>query len=243
MKSEKISKYWDEKWSKETTDKLKLHNFGICVKDLVLFTKKLVLNLPLQERSKILDIGGATGKILQFYFDNDLYKNFEFYIVDISKEALKIAEKRGYKTFCIDIENSGLPFLENEFSLVILQEVIEHLHNPEIVLREIFRVLKPKGFVVVTTPNVVSLHDRLRILLGYKPSCMLLDETHIKFFTHSDIETLLSKCKFKVIFSSTQGIYIPVRFLWFKKYIKIPFIHKIFKELGQNIIIIGQKFK
>jgi SAM-dependent methyltransferase len=47
---------------------------------------------------------------------------------------------------------------DNEFDLVILDQVLEHLPNPDLAMREIHRVLKPNGFAIVTTPFLVPVH-------------------------------------------------------------------------------------
>jgi ubiquinone/menaquinone biosynthesis C-methylase UbiE len=47
---------------------------------------------------------------------------------------------------------------DNEFDLVILDQVLEHLPDPERAMGEIRRVLKPNGFAIVTTPFLVPVH-------------------------------------------------------------------------------------
>ena len=61
--------------------------------------------------------------------------------------------------------NERLPFPADAFDLVYAIEVFEHLHRPYDVLRECHRILKPGGFLVVSTPNILHLQSRLRFLL------------------------------------------------------------------------------
>lgn len=61
--------------------------------------------------------------------------------------------------------NERLPFAAASFDLVYSIEVFEHLHRPYDVLKECHRVLKPGGFLVVSTPNILHLQSRLRFLL------------------------------------------------------------------------------
>jgi SAM-dependent methyltransferase len=66
-----------------------------------------------------------------------------------------------------NIEEDKFPYKDNEFELVIFAEIIEHLLNdPCSVLREIKRVLKPDGYLVLTTPNVARLENVARIIQG-----------------------------------------------------------------------------
>jgi ubiquinone/menaquinone biosynthesis C-methylase UbiE len=58
--------------------------------------------------------------------------------------------------------NQGLPFEDTSFDYVVMLEVIEHLQNPYFVLREISRVLKKEGILLLSTPNILNLKSRFR---------------------------------------------------------------------------------
>jgi len=60
--------------------------------------------------------------------------------------------------------NSPLPFRSTSFDGVDLVEVIEHIENQPQLIREIHRVLKPGGVVVISTPNILNVMSRLRFL-------------------------------------------------------------------------------
>jgi SAM-dependent methyltransferase len=60
--------------------------------------------------------------------------------------------------------NCFLPFQPASFDAVDLVEVIEHIENQPQLLREIARVLKPDGVVLVSTPNVLNVMSRVRFL-------------------------------------------------------------------------------
>ena len=66
--------------------------------------------------------------------------------------------------------NSPLPFKSACFDGVNLTEVIEHIENQAQLIREIARVLKPDGVVVISTPNVLNLHSRVRFLFTGFPA-------------------------------------------------------------------------
>lgn len=101
---------------------------------------------------------------LAYYCYEYARKGMDVYGIDFSLNALKqsklISKNSKPYLFCADIEN--MPFGDNSFDLVYGGGVIEHLPNPEIVLREIFRVLKPGGLVFNTVPllNLGSLTYR-----------------------------------------------------------------------------------
>src|SRR5215475_10495446 len=60
--------------------------------------------------------------------------------------------------------NAFLPFQSASFDAVDLVEVIEHIENQAQLIREIARVLKPDGVVLISTPNVLNVMSRVRFL-------------------------------------------------------------------------------
>lgn len=77
----------------------------------------------------------------------------------------KVVEEVTFKHF--NVENDIFPYADREFDLVIFAEIIEHLLNdPCQVLREIKRVLKIDGTLILTTPNVARLENVTRLISG-----------------------------------------------------------------------------
>jgi SAM-dependent methyltransferase len=60
--------------------------------------------------------------------------------------------------------NALLPFRTASFDAVDLVEVIEHIENQPQLIREIARVLKPNGLVLISTPNILNMTSRVRFL-------------------------------------------------------------------------------
>jgi SAM-dependent methyltransferase len=115
-------------------------------------------------------------------------------------------KKKGYSVAAIDIEpqyrdgmrvdaNGTLPFSDNEFDLIWCSEVIEHLSDPASTIAEFKRVLKPTGWMVMTTPNQSFWMFRLIEAVGVSMQ-RLENETHTCFFTYPDIKNLVGKCDF-----------------------------------------------
>jgi SAM-dependent methyltransferase len=70
-------------------------------------------------------------------------------------------------THHFNVENERFPFADGWFDVVLFCEVLEHLlHDPLFALREIRRVLKPEGTLILTTPNVARLENVARLLAG-----------------------------------------------------------------------------
>ena len=106
----------------------------------------------------------------------------EIYGVDISKEALKKASSNGIKTFYGDLSSFKIPFKDNNFDFILSAGVLEYLINPDNMLREVYRVLKPgKYFIVEIFHSLGSWTNRFSLLLGYQPfGCFVSTE-----FPHS----------------------------------------------------------
>ncbi len=64
----------------------------------------------------------------------------------------------------VDINLEPLPYADDSFDLVTCTEVVEHLENYHALLREAFRVLRPGGLLVLSTPNVLNMNSRLRYM-------------------------------------------------------------------------------
>ncbi len=121
--------------------------------------KKYIEN-TLGSRNKlvILDYGCGTGGTTKF-----LEKYGTVYGVDISSEAIKFARKRNTNSQLI--KDNKIPFKKNNFDLVVLLDVIYHKNfNTNLDLKEIKRVLKPNGILLITNPTLKILngyHDKL----------------------------------------------------------------------------------
>jgi ubiquinone/menaquinone biosynthesis C-methylase UbiE len=115
-----------------------------------------------------------------------------------------------------------LPFADETFSLVTANMVVEHVENPERVLREVYRVLAPGGRFLFHTPNAkyfeVAIARRIPSAL-MKVVAGLLDgragddvfPTHYRFNTAEDIERLardcgLSTCFIRHVECTAQGV-------------------------------------
>ncbi len=109
-----------------------------------------------------------------------------------------------------DIEVSNFPFKDNTFDVVLFTEVLEHLRiNPLHVLKEINRVLKPGGILVLTTPNLYSLWNVGRFLIGrgifpdpyteFKKLEEIGHMGHIREYSVKEIKKLLENTNFVVI--------------------------------------------
>lgn len=95
--------------------------------------------------------------------DVSLVDNFKIaYIFDISYHAVKTNYYNGLNTFTADALNIPLP--SQSIDLIICSEVLEHIPQINIALREFSRILTPNGNLIVSSPNWFSLFGIVRLL-------------------------------------------------------------------------------
>jgi len=107
-----------------------------------------------------LDIGSGTGALIQLIKEH--YPDLETSVCDYSDAFMKIP---GQKVETVDLNHDTLPYKDNSFDLITFTEVAEHLENHHTIIREIYRVLKPGGMLVMTTPNILNIKSRIRFFL------------------------------------------------------------------------------
>jgi len=111
-----------------------------------------------EKPGKVLDIGCGDGD----YSYNLQKMGFDVLGGDMDVERFRYKDQVPFKKCNI---TEKLPFTDNSFDFVVLAEVIEHLKNPYDVIKELCRILKPKGKLVLSTPNILNLKSRMRFLV------------------------------------------------------------------------------
>jgi 2-polyprenyl-3-methyl-5-hydroxy-6-metoxy-1,4-benzoquinol methylase len=114
------------------------------------------LGLPLG--AKILDAPCGDGEV-----SIELAKlGFEVSAVDMVDELLPEARVFLGSRFRVANMTRPLPWPDASFDVILCIEGIEHLEDAFAFLREIWRLLRPGGILIVTTPNIISLRSRVR---------------------------------------------------------------------------------
>lgn len=89
--------------------------------------------------------------------------------VDVSAPSVATAVDRGIEAVVCEVGAEPLPFADGSIDLVYMSEVIEHLVDPDAALDDISRVLKDRGYLLLTTPNLACLLNRIFLLFGAQP--------------------------------------------------------------------------
>ncbi len=161
--------------------------------------------------TNLLDIGCGTGAATE-----KLREVLHLDIVDgVDLLVGKISSPSWLRLKKVDIDEEDLPYPDGFFESIYCGEVIEHLVDPDHLLNEMYRVLSPTGFCVVTTPNLASWFNRILLPLGFQPfftSVSLEHEEagkfgkigvsghkgHLRVFTWKALRDLLKLHQFKI---------------------------------------------
>lgn len=122
---------------------------------------------------------------------------FKVFCLDIEPRQYKeILENRGCRVFKVDLEHEPIPLSTGSVDGVIFTEVLEHLSPYHIpwTMYELNRILKIGRYLFLSTPNVVSIGKRVKMLLGKNP----LGKKHVKEYTMDEVKELVEEAGFSV---------------------------------------------
>ena len=135
----------------------------------------------------LLDVGCALGDCLEQAKDLG-WNNPQG--LEVSEYAVNFAKSRGLSVYQGNLFNHG--FEPNSFDLIMLQDMIEHTTDPIAQLTAAYKLLKPGGWIFITTPNVGGFWHKLlgSLWYHYKP------KEHLTYFSLDTIKFALEKSGF-----------------------------------------------
>lgn len=196
----------------------------------------LIVELLIEKRPRrVLDVGCGRGFYLHILSELDFIE--EIRGVDVNREYLRRAGEacRDPRITVQEAVIERLPFPDDSFDFVICSEVLEHLSDDEAGLREIHRVLRPGGTLVVSVPNrhFPFLWDPLNWLL------MTALHTHVpkhiwwlagiwadheRLYTREDLDRAARRTGFAVGRQETVVAHC------------LPFSHFLLYGIGKNVV-------
>jgi len=156
----------------------------------------------LEDKTIVLDVGCACGDMGRYLYD---HKNCKVIGIDYDAKSVKIAEETGAYERVLRVDlNHGVEELDQfrkHFDYVVVGDVLEHLNNPKKVLTDLSKMIKDKGFMIVSVPNIAHGSVKINLLqnkFNYT-EIGLLDQTHVRFFTKQSIIDLFESAKLEII--------------------------------------------
>ena len=168
--------------------------------------------IPRVDAEVLLDVGCYDGSVT-----SEIRKTVparEAIGLDFLTSRLAIARQNGIEVVAIDIDQSGLPIKDESVDFVFVGDLIEHIYSPDLLLREIWRVMKEDGMALMSTPNLGSWKCRISLLFGYQPPFTEVSTVltlgnpfipkktpsgHIRVMTYRALNDLLSLHRFHIV--------------------------------------------
>ena len=148
-----------------------------------------VMYLPYRRRGRLLEVGCGSGNMLKAMAD----LGWQVEGIDLDPVAVEKSRSKGLEVRTGCLEDRRYP--EDYFDAITMSHLIEHVHDPLELLRACHRILKPRGSLVVVTPNINSAGHRM-----CGASWFHLDPPrHLRIFTTNSLTSLLRKAGFRSI--------------------------------------------
>ena len=181
----------------------------------------LFLRFDMKKSNKLLDVGCGRGDFSKGFKELGLLVS-GLDVIKSQSEMLKDIEIK-----YANIENDKFPFNDETFDIIFSKSVIEHLRNPDNFIKEIHRLLKPGGRIIILTPDWQSQR-----LIFYD------DYTHCHPYTPISLRDLLKIHGFKEV-SSEIFYQLPVlwKYPWLKIFSKFLQIFGPVKKIHKNKFI------
>jgi 2-polyprenyl-3-methyl-5-hydroxy-6-metoxy-1,4-benzoquinol methylase len=127
--------------------------------------KNIISLLEQNKIAKFLDLGCDDGEVTTKL--NQKVQTENLFGVEIIQESREKAEQKGIKTYSFDLNNS-FDLESNSFDIVHANQVIEHIVNSDNFVDEIYRILKPGGYAVISTENASSWCNIFASIMGWQ---------------------------------------------------------------------------
>ena len=200
---------------------------------------KIIDKLPV---GSFLDLGATQGGLMQRMEE----KGWDVHGVDVNPSNVSICGSKGLSVDLCDLMNQDIPCNDNSFDMIFAGEMIEHLVDTDRFLSDIYRSLKSGGSVIVTTPNLASFENRVRLLFGFYPEwvdwCTGEGTGHVRSYTAKILRRQMIKNGFEI--ESVHGNFVPFVPQSLINDQQLPLLSlfgDLFPTLSQGIIVHAKK--
>jgi SAM-dependent methyltransferase len=141
---------------------------------------------PYRSNGRLLDVGFGSAILMQVARD----KGWQTTGAEVSKPAIEHAENLGFNVFHGELSEAKYP--DDHFDVITASEIIEHCPQPEILISEVIRILRPGGLFWATTPSAKGLSYHLT---GLDWSIIHPPE-HLQLFSKKGVRLILENAGF-----------------------------------------------
>lgn len=155
-------------------------------------------DLPVNSNAKLLEVGCGNGDTAAYALATK--KCGWSAGIELCEQPAIEARSRLNQVLIGDVEQMELPFSAENFDILIMSEVIEHLRDPWKTLKRLRGFLKPGAIILAGSPNVAH-HSVLRMLVSGRwdyTDVGIMDMTHLRWFTPDTYRKLFEDCGYEV---------------------------------------------
>jgi SAM-dependent methyltransferase len=212
------SKTKTDVWEEQFSDNFDPGTFIKLIQKYEKYRLDVMVELLPKKGKVLVDLACGDGKLI-FKAKDRFTKLIGF---DIAENRIRNAKKhaRGERGFTFKVADldQGIPLPDKSVDVITCEAAIGCFYDVEFMVREIHRVLKPKGIFILESPNFAYLPRRVSLGLGNLPKCSAFpgfgDGGLIHYFTYSVMEELLREGGFKVEVVTNSGVWPSLRRFW-----------------------------
>ena len=147
----------------------------------------------------VLDIGCGWGQALLYFKE----KGLECYGFDPAQSAIDFAKAQGLNVKCSGLQDADV--FGKRFDIVVLVNVLEHLPDPEKILKEIReKIISPDGILVIDVPNEYNTFQTIANSEYNLQEWWLVPPAHLNYFNAESLRCLLDGCGFNVNYTEAS---------------------------------------
>lgn len=194
---------------------------------------KAVVTFPL-EGKEWLDLGCHNGAFAR------LLCTYGLHVTGIDVFDPKLKTEKSWEYLQFDLNARKFPLDSFSFEVVSGLEIIEHIIDTDQFLNEVFRVLRPGGLFIISTPNICMLRNRFRIFIGRYPYGLEYKNLihHVRLYNLPCLISQLREHNF-VVLSAEGEKFLPQHFpetSWSRKFSEI--LAKALPTLCPNLLVV-----
>jgi 2-polyprenyl-3-methyl-5-hydroxy-6-metoxy-1,4-benzoquinol methylase len=190
-------------------------------------------------QSKVLDVGAASGTLARMCQN----KTLRLFGIEPNPDWAQIASPLYEKIWVCSISDIDDELIEG-FDAVVLGDILEHLPDPETVLKKLVECQRSNALFIISVPNIANLWVRLNLLFGHFEYADrgILDRTHLHFFTRRTLIRMIQNSGLEIL--SVQVTPIPLE-LVSRFFVTLPgrLVHAVLARLTRWLpTLLGYQF-
>lgn len=157
---------------------------------------------------RLMDLGCADGYLSRLFSE----RGFSVTAIDAPAPQQRTFPD-GVRFLEADLDR-GLPLVDGNFDFIVCADILEHLRDPGVLLRQVRSRMSPGGKLIASLPNSGNVYFRLNVLLGRFPAHDrgLFDRTHLHFYAWDGWNDLLQRNGFEI--RTAEPSVIPFSLVW-----------------------------